>query len=164
MNRIGPDMPLTHWMLHSKALMQWLCRKRFRYFGEGAEFRPGAYAINCDKIWIGDRVVIRPGSMLFANIAGITIDDNVLLGAGVHIYVNNHCYWNRTKLIIDQGYCPEKGVWLRWGCWIGANSIILPGVTIGQTAVVGAGSVVTKSVPDHTVVAGNPAREINATR
>ena len=44
--------------------------------------------------------------------------------------------------------------------WIGFNSIILKGVTVGRGAVVGAGSVVTNDVPDHTVVAGNPARVI----
>ncbi|MCH5330753.1 MAG: galactoside O-acetyltransferase, partial [Alistipes sp.] len=51
-------------------------------------------------------------------------------------------------------------VLLKRGCWIGAGSTILPGVTVGENAVVGAGSVVTKDVEDNTVVAGNPARLI----
>jgi len=131
----------------------------FRYFGEDSEFRPGAYAVNCDKIWIGDEVVIRPNSMLFANIASITIDDYVLLGPGVQIYVNNHRF-DKNIPVIDQGYYPERGVWLRKGCWIGANSIILPGVIVGLNAVVGAGSVVTKNVEPFTTVAGNPAKSI----
>ena len=49
---------------------------------------------------------------------------------------------------------------MKRGCWVGANAIILPGVTIGENAVVGAGSVVTKSIPDKVVAVGNPARII----
>ncbi|HBF38394.1 MAG TPA: hypothetical protein DDW50_13890, partial [Firmicutes bacterium] len=51
-------------------------------------------------------------------------------------------------------------VFLKEGCWIGARAVILPGITIGVQAVVGAGAVVTDDVPDFTVVAGVPAREI----
>jgi acetyltransferase-like isoleucine patch superfamily enzyme len=55
---------------------------------------------------------------------------------------------------------PEDGAPIKIGedCWIGGNSIILPGVTIGKGVTVGAGSVVTKDVPDFVVVVGNPAR------
>ena len=53
-----------------------------------------------------------------------------------------------------------KPVRIKRNVWIGANATILPGVTIGENAVVGAGSVVTKDVPDNAVVAGNPARLI----
>jgi acetyltransferase-like isoleucine patch superfamily enzyme len=51
---------------------------------------------------------------------------------------------------------------LREGCWIGANTVILPGVTIGKNAVVGASSVVTKSIPDYAIAVGNPARVIRS--
>jgi len=53
-----------------------------------------------------------------------------------------------------------KRIVLKRNCWIGANSVILPGVTVGVNSVVAAGSVVTKDVPDDTVVAGVPARVI----
>jgi acetyltransferase-like isoleucine patch superfamily enzyme len=53
-----------------------------------------------------------------------------------------------------------KGIVLKRNCWIGANSVILPGVTVGENSVVAAGSVVTKDVPADTVVAGVPARVI----
>ena len=165
-DRLGPDVPWTHWRLHFKSTMTRLCRKKFASFGDGAEFRPGAYAVACSKIRIGARVVVRPGSMLFADPrpegAGITIGDGVLLGAGVHIYVANHRFGATDLPIIDQGHDEAEPVVLGAGCWIGANAILLPGVEIGEGAVVGAGSVVTKSVPARVMVAGNPATAIRS--
>jgi len=160
-DRLGPDMPLTQIKLYIPSSMKKLCKKMFRAFGDGAEFRPGAYAIGCSKISIGNRVVIRPGTMLFAdprkNGAGIVIEDDVMIGSAVHLYCANHRYDNPDIPIIDQGHYESKQITLKSGCWIGANAIILPGVTVGSNAVVGAGSVVTRDVPDKTVVAGNPA-------
>lgn len=163
-DRLGPDMPYTHWRLYFKSTMVSLCQKKFKYFDTTAEFRPGAYAFCCSKINIGKRVVIRPGSILHADGRkgehGITIEDNVLLGPGVHIYTNTHRFDDPDKPIIDQGYFLSGQVVLKKGCWIGANAIILQGVTVGENAVVGAGSVVTKDVPARMVVAGNPAKII----
>ena len=161
-DRIGPDIPLTHWRLHFKATMRRLCGSKFLKFGAGSEFRAGAYAVCCSKISLGDRVIIRPGCMLFADPrnegAGITIEDDVMLGSGVHIYVHNHKFDDPSMPIIDQGHYLSEPVLLKRGSWIGAGSIILPGVTIGRNAVVGAGAIVTKNVPEFTVVGGNPAR------
>ena len=92
------------------------------------------------------------------NGAGITIEDDVMLGSCVHIYVHNHKFDDPSVSIIDQGYYDSKPVLLEKGSWIGAGAIILPGVTIGKNAIVGAGSVVTKNVAAYTLVAGNPAR------
>jgi acetyltransferase-like isoleucine patch superfamily enzyme len=166
-DRIGPDMLATHWRLYFKSTMKALCRKKFQYFGDGAEFRPGAYAEACSKIMIGNNVVIRPSTFLFADPTkgggGIVIEDDVLLGPGVHFYTNNHAFSDVTKPIINQSYPPPSStdsIVVRGGSWIGAGAIILPGVTIGKNAVVGAGSVVTRDVPEFTVVAGNPARKL----
>ena len=60
-DRLGPDIALTHWQLHFKSTMRKLCKRRFKRFGDGAEFRPGAYAEACSKISIGDRVVVIAG-------------------------------------------------------------------------------------------------------
>ena len=164
-NRIGPDIPFTHWKLHFKSSMLKLCKKKFYHFADTAEFRAGAYAIGCSQISIGERVVIRPQTMLFGETlsdlpVSIIIEDDVLRGSGVHIYLGDHKFDNPNIPIIDQGYSPEKQVVLKKGCWVGANSIILAGVTIGENAVVGAGSVVTKSIPDRTVAVGVPAKVI----
>ncbi|KHS85090.1 MULTISPECIES: acyltransferase [Pectobacterium] len=163
--RLGPDMFLTHILLHSNFFSKILCEKKFKTFGEKSYFRPGAYAIETKKIEIGNNVVIRPGTMLFASPLGedttnIEIHDNVLIGSGVHVYVSNHEYRKIDVDIIFQGHQEVKKVVIEQGCWIGANAILLPGVTIGKGSVVGAGSIVTKSVPPHTVVVGNPAKII----
>lgn len=164
-DRIGPDILLSHWRLHFKSTMRSLCNKKFKVFGESSEFRPGAYADICSKISIGKSVIIRPGTFLFAdpNAGGgeIIIEDKVLIGSGVHIYSNNHEFNDVNHAIYDQGYplaTEDDSIILKKGCWIGAGSIILPGVTIGLNAVVGAGSVVTKDVPNFTVAAGSPAK------
>jgi acetyltransferase-like isoleucine patch superfamily enzyme len=138
-----------------------LCRKKFEYFGKDAEFRPGAIAVTCSQISIGEKVVIRPNTMLFADSdAKIIIEDNVLMGSGIHIYVGNHRYDMSGVPIIEQGHYPSKDVVVKEGAWIGANAMLLSGVIVGNNSVVGAGSVVTKSVPDNVVVAGNPAKII----
>lgn len=165
-DRLGPDIPSTHWRLHFKSPMQRLCRTKFRHFGDGAEFRPGAYAIVCSKISLGNRVVIRPGCMLFAdprpNGAGILLEDDVMLGSGVHIYVNNHRFDDVSKPIIDQGHSESAKVVVKRGAWIGANSVLLPGVTVGENSVIGACSVVTRDVPPRVVAAGNPAQVLKS--
>ena len=161
-DRLGPDCPFTHWKLYFKSSMKDICKKKFSSFANNAEFRAGAYAITCSKISIGENVIIRANTMLFAdprkdNKGSILIKDDVMIGSGVHIYVANHRYDMRDRNIIHQGHYDAKSVVLEEGCWIGANSIILPGVTVGKNSVVGAGSIVTKDIPPYTVYAGSPA-------
>lgn len=163
-DRLGPDIAGTHYKLYFKNTGRNLCKKKFKFFGKGAEFRPGAYAFACSKISIGCNVVIRPNTMLFADNradgAEITIEDFVLIGSGVHFYVSNHKFDNRNMPVFHQGHYKSKPIIVKSGAWIGANAIILPGVTIGKNSVIGAGSVVTKEVPDFAVAVGNPARVI----
>ena len=147
--------------------MVWICRRKFANFGEGSEFRAGSYAEMTKKIWIGKCVTIRPMSYLAAdpreNGGMIKIEDQCLLGAGLHIYTNNHRYGELSKPIYKQAYdeaSENDSVLLKEGCWIGANVTILKGVTVGRNAVVGAGSVVTRNVKDYEVVAGVPARTL----
>ena len=163
-DRIGPDMPLTHWMLYSSRLGQYLCRKKFKSLGTGSSIRPGVYVIACSKIDLGKNVTLRPGTMVHADPreggAGIVIEDEVLIGSSVHVYVDTHNFNDVSRPISEQGFLPSKQVLIKKGAWIGANAIILPGVTIGTNSVVGASSVVTKDVPDFCVAVGNPAKII----
>jgi acetyltransferase-like isoleucine patch superfamily enzyme len=163
-DRLGPDIPTTHWRLHFKSTMERFCKSRLAHFGEGADIRPGAYLIGLSRISLGEGVVVRPGCMFFADPreggAGIVIEDKVLLGSAVHIYTNNHRFDDPAAPIYDQGHRPSQQVTIRRGAWIGAGAILLPGVTVGNNAVVAAGSVVTRDVPARTVAAGVPAKVI----
>ena len=161
-DRIGPDVPFTHWRLYFKKSMVRLCKLKFMHFSDNSEFRAGAYAVCCSNISIGSRVVIRPGTMLFAepldNGATITIEDDVLIGSCVHIYTGNHAFERLDVPIIDQGHRPFGSIVLKRGSWISANVTILAGVTIGENSVIAAGSVVTKSIPSGVLAAGVPAK------
>ncbi len=84
---------------------------------------------------------------------GITIEDEAMVAANVQLISNNHDL--EERMIIT---CKPVRICRR--AWIGAGSTILPGVTVGENAVVGAGSIVTKDVEADTIVAGNPARVI----
>jgi acetyltransferase-like isoleucine patch superfamily enzyme len=159
--RIGPDIPLTHWRLHFPGLGAKLARRKLARFGEGSTIRPFCYLIETGHIEIGSRVVIRPHTMLMADEhARIIIGDDVLIGAGVHMYVNNHRFDRADILIADQGYYPSQDVVVEDDVWIGANAILLPGVRIGRHSVIAAGSVVTRSVEPFTVNGGVPARKL----
>lgn len=168
-DRIGPDIPTSQFKIMIPSSMRRHCQNKLKKFGTNSEIRIGAYLEACSKISIGNNVTIRPCTFLFADPrAGggeISIEDDVLIGAGVHIYTNNHQFDNPNIPIINQGYSlPSEtdGVVVKRGAWIGAGSIILAGVTIGENTVVGAGAVVTKSLPSNCVAVGVPARIISS--
>lgn len=100
------------------------------------------------NVVIGNKVTIKSGVQIWD---GTLIGDDVFIGPNATL--SNDLY-PRSKQY------PEKfiGVTIKNGASIGANSTLLPGVTIGEYAMVGAGSVVTKDVPAHAVVLGNPAK------
>lgn len=125
------------------------------------------------NVAIGDRTFIGPSTFILIN--GITVGSDVLISWGCHIMDNDAHSLDFEKRIDDvrdwkRGIAESKpGKYKNWDivksdlikiedkAWIGFNCIILKGVTIGEGAVVAAGSVVTKDVPPYTVVGGNPA-------
>ena len=111
---------------------------------EGINFQYGC------NIFIGKKVYINTGAVLL-DTARIILEDYVQLGPNVVISCTNHDVYDMDRLLV-------KPVTLKKNCWIGSGVTILPGVTIGEYAVVGAGAVVTKDVPAHSVVIGQPAR------
>jgi len=92
-------------------------------------------------------------------IGPVTIGSHVNLAQGITVTALNHNFEDATKRIDEQGIAT-KPVTISDDVWIGANAVILPGVTIGRHAVVAAGAVVTKDVPDNCVVGGVPAKII----
>ena len=96
-----------------------------------------------------------------AQISGkVIIGKNVMMGPDVCIYARNHAFARTDIPMNAQGFDIEKPVVIEDDVWIGAKAIILPGVHIGTGAIIGAGAVVTKNVPNYAVVGGNPAHII----
>lgn len=120
--------------------------------GEGSRVMPGIKVVRGNSVKIGKNVGIMYNCLMMA--AGtITIEDDAQVAANVQLISNNHDIHDRKILVC-------KPVVLKKNCWIGAGASILPGVTVGENAIVGAGSVVTKDVEANTIVAGNPAKVI----
>lgn len=106
------------------------------------------------NISFGKNVFINSGCH-FQDQGGIFIGDGSLIGHNVVIATINHDL--RPSLNRKNHYKPVK---IGKNVWIGSNSTVLPGITVGDWAVIGAGSVVTKDIDAYTIVAGNPARVI----
>ncbi len=160
--KIGPDMFLTHWLLYMSATRLWFQKRKLKEIGSGSEIRPYVTLNGTDRIIIGRNVVVKPGCIISTspgNGALIEIEDDVLFGPNVSIYAHDHLYADTSTPIRNQGL-RQGAVRVKRGAWLGVNSVILPGVTIGKSSVVGAGAIVTRDVPDGSVVAGNPARII----
>lgn len=101
---------------------------------------------------VGKEVFINFGCT-FLDQGGITLDDGVFIGPGAKILTERHPEQPEIRHTL-----LTRPVVIRRKAWIGAGAMILPGVTVGENAIVAAGAVVTKDVPDNTVVAGVPAK------
>lgn len=118
------------------------------------------------NIFIGNDVIIGPNCTFIDN-EKIIIGNCVMLAPNVQIYTAYHPVLPEERYIFERSEddpiyyntCADP-VEIKDGAWIGGGVIILPGVTIGKNSIVGAGSVVNKSIPDDCVAAGNPCRVI----
>ncbi|MBI4982307.1 MAG: N-acetyltransferase [Candidatus Omnitrophica bacterium] len=113
----------------------------------------GAYVDR--NVLVGNNVKIHNKALLYD---GLIVEDNCFIGPGACFTNDKHPCFNKTRCL--------KGVsWrLRKGASVGANAVILPDINIGFNAVIGAGSVVTKSVASGVLVCGNPARPVKKSR
>jgi len=127
-------------------------------FGEGSEIKP---PLRCDygyRIRVGARTFVNYG-LVALDVASIAIGDDVQIGPNVQLLTPTHpidpdarrAKWEAAEPIAIEG-----------NVWLGGGVIVLPGVTIGENTVVGAGSIVTKDLPPNVVAAGNPARVVRS--
>lgn len=122
----------------------------FTEMGEGSVVNTPLTAIRPHNVKIGKNVIVMPGCLMMSA-GGITIGDETMIAANVQLISNNHDLYERQIITC-------KPIHIGKNVWIGAGATILPGVRIGDNAIVGAASVVTKDVEADTIVVGNPAR------
>lgn len=150
-----PGMPgafLGHWLRR-------LCVKRlFKSTGVGVRVASNV------RFGLGGEIVIGNNSNLGYGLriigGAVTFGDHVVMGPDVLIISENHETSDIVKPMGLQGQAESQCVKIGNDVWIGARAIILPGVEISGHSIVGAGSVVTRNVPEYAVVGGNPARII----
>ena len=124
--------------------------------GESVYFEPPFHCEYGSHITLGENFYANAGCIML-DVGKITIGKNVLFGPNVAIYTAGHPIHPDSR---NSGY--EYGIPVTIGdnVWIGGSCVILPGVKIGNNAVIGAGSVVTKDIPDNVCAAGNPCKVI----
>ncbi|MGD9294322.1 MAG: sugar O-acetyltransferase [Roseobacter sp.] len=125
-------------------------------FGERCAVRAPVYADYGYNIHLGSDVFINYGCVLL-DVCAIRIGDKAQIGPYTQILTADHPRDSETR---DTGLEYGKPIEIGRNVWIGGGAMILPGVTIANDAVVGAGAVVTRSVPEGTTVAGNPVRPL----
>lgn len=112
------------------------------------------------SIELGDGVVLMSGVELSAE-SKIVIEDRVVIARNVTVVDNQHTFSDPDTPIWDQGVDRIAPITLRRGAWVATAATILPGVTVGRNARVGANAVVTQDVPDNTTVVGVPAAPVS---
>jgi UDP-2-acetamido-3-amino-2,3-dideoxy-glucuronate N-acetyltransferase len=146
---IAPDVKLGRDVKLSKFINLYGCEV-------GDESKIGAFVEIQKNASVGKRCKISSHTFICE---GVTIEDNVFIGHGV-VFIND----SYPRATTDDGNLQTEADWkvertvIRKGASIGSGVTILSRITIGENAIVGAGSVVTKDVPPNTIVAGNPAR------
>lgn len=131
-------------------------REIFGSLGENAWINPPFYCDYGRNIYIGDNFNCNYGCTIL-DVGRVDIGDNVFFAPNVAVYTAGHPIHPAAR-----GTMYEYGIPIKIGSdvWIGGNSVVLPGVTIGDGVVIGAGSVVTKDIPCGVIAAGNPCRVI----
>jgi len=124
-------------------------------------FNKGVQINDFVTIWptslsVGIKTQLNPGTVIYGN---VKIGNYVMIAPNCMIAGGNHNFMNIHEPMMFQG-ANEKGIIIEDNVWIGANSVILDGVVIGQGSVVGANSLVSKSLPPFSIAVGNPAKII----
>ncbi|NOW02660.1 acyltransferase [Clostridium beijerinckii] len=145
-------VPFTNFL---NCIKRFLLRKVFIKVGNHANIRPNIRFILGRNISIGNNSSIGYRCYLQDG-AQITIGDDVMMGPEVKIYTTNH--GTSKEKIMRLQPSVHRPVKIEDDVWIGHNVIILPNVTIGKGAVLGAGAIITKDVEEYAIVGGSPAR------
>lgn len=139
-------------------LRQQLLAELLGGFGEGSELRPPFFCDYGRHITVGARTFINFG-LTALDVARITIGDDVQVGPNVQLLTPTHPVESDLR---RKKWESAEPIVIHDNVWLGGGAIVLPGVTVGANSVVGAGAVVTRSLPPNVVAVGNPARVIRS--
>ncbi len=138
-------------------LTNWKYLKSLPNHGTHVFFEGSLTYFSPENISIGNNVYINHNVDLIARNGKITIGNYVLVGPFTYMTTANHDYTNPDLPMYFQQY-TSSDITIEDDVWIGAKAVLLPGVTIGKGAIVGASAVVTKDVPPYAIVGGVPAK------
>ena len=147
----------NHTIVDDSQVRTALLKAHFGSIGDRCAVRSPIYIDYGYNIFIGDRVFINYNCVLL-DVCPIRIGSDCQIGPGVQIYAADH---PRDADHRAAGLEMGKDVCIGNNVWIGGQAIILPGVTIGDHAIIGAGSIVTGDVPENATVIGRPARIVD---
>lgn len=133
-----------------------IMKNLFRNVGENVFIEPDFICEFGSNISIGNNVFINFGCIIF-DCGEVTIGDNTMFGPRAGIYTTNHALNPEERI---KNICISMPINIGKRVWLGADVKIIQGVTIGDDTVIGAGSVVTRSIPSGVVAVGNPCRVI----
>ena len=185
---VGRIERLLHWAtkIHTR-LFTLVISSAFKEFGAGSRIDPPFRFSGLNWISVGENVMVNSGcwmqvvrghaddktaKLIIKSHAGIgmgahisaarqvVIEEYVLLGRNVYISDHAHAYEDVALPIAEQGINRIAPVTIGHETWLGENAVVLPGVTIGKHCVIGANSVVNRSIPDFSVAVGSPARVV----
>jgi maltose O-acetyltransferase len=148
------DTRFTEWTWRFRHV---ICHGLFRRCGQRVNVERGAYFGDGSLIEIGDRSGLGLNCQVYGQ---VIIGNDVMIGPEVILLTRNHRFDRLDIPIRDQGFSADEPIRIGNDVWIGTRAIILPGVTVGDGAIIAAGAVVTGPVAARAIVGGNPARLI----
>lgn len=135
-------------------------RRKLKFLGHNSRFTDKVEFSYPNNISIGDNTYINGGIITAGSQSTITIGNDCLISYNVHIRTRSHNHSNPDKLIRLQGEF-EKDITIGNNVWIGYGVQLLPGVAIGDNVIIGAGAVVTKSIPSNEIWGGYRQNSLN---
>ena len=146
-----------HWKYQTDKEKRYL-PSDFKVYGKGVRIGHNVAINRPDRVVLKDRCTIQSGTVI-NSYGGLHVGENTGIGYNCVIFTALHRYRNANTIPFDN-VCELKPVIIREFVWIGANVKILPGIEIGEGAIIGMGAVLTKNVPPLSIVIGNPAEVI----
>ena len=156
-NVLGKHMPLSdsRFSFGSKRIRAFCGKLLLNHCGKNVNIEKGAQFST--EVSLGDNSGIGVNATISSY---VTIGNDVMMGPECLIYTTNHAFGRRDIPMWRQGFSEPKPVVIGNDVWIGGRVTVLPGVHIGDGAIIGAGSVVTRDVEPYSIVGGNPAKLI----